>query len=80
MLLALVTTLESLSKSLLRLLFVVILGVGGWFGYSYYSGEKGQIKELGQQLEARHREVAKLTEEVKDKSATSSGCKSPIAS
>ncbi len=67
MLLAIVTTLESLSKSLLRVSFVVILGVSSWFGYSYYSGEKGQIKELGQQLEARQREVATLTEGMKAK-------------
>jgi hypothetical protein len=45
----------------------VILGVGGWFGYSYYSGGKRQLEELGQQLEARHREVAALTETVKAK-------------
>jgi hypothetical protein len=61
--------------------FVVILGVAGWFGYSYYSGGKHQleelnqqlearhrqVEELGQQLEARHREVATLTEAVKTK-------------
>ena len=66
-LLKLVTTLESLSKSLLRVSFLVILGVGGWFGYSYYSAGNRQIEELGQQLEARHREVAVLTEEMKAK-------------
>ena len=46
---------------------MAILGVGGWFGYSYYSGGKHQLEELNQQLEARHQEVAKLTDEVKAK-------------
>jgi hypothetical protein len=45
----------------------VIVGVGGWFGYSYYSSGKREITELGQQLETRHREVVALTEEAKAK-------------
>ena len=63
----LVTTLDSLSRSFLRLSFVVIVGVGGWFGYSYYSAGKREIEELGQQLETRQREVVSLTEEAKAK-------------
>jgi hypothetical protein len=55
-LLTIVTTLESFSKSLLRLSLVAILAVGGWFGYGYYS----QIDELRQQLEAKEREVQRL--------------------
>jgi hypothetical protein len=66
-LLKFITTLDSLSRSLVRVLFVVILGVGGWFGYSYYSAGKRETAELVQQLEARHREVLALTEEVKAK-------------
>ena len=65
--LALVTTLDSLSRSLLRLSFVAIVGVGGWFGYSYYSAGKRDIEELGQRLETRQREVVSLTEEAKVK-------------
>jgi hypothetical protein len=66
-LLTLVTSLDSLSRSFLRVSFIVILGVGGWLGYSYYSAGNRQIEELGQQLEARHREVAALTEGMKAK-------------
>ncbi len=65
--LALVTTLDSLSRSLLRLSFVAIVGVGGWFGYGYYSAGNREIAELGQQLETRQREVVTLTEEAKAK-------------
>jgi hypothetical protein len=60
-----VTTLDSLSRSLLRVSFVAILGAGGWLGYSYYVAGNRQIEELGQQLEARHQEVAALTEGMK---------------
>jgi hypothetical protein len=45
----------------------VILGVGSWFGYSYYSAGNRQLEELGQKLEARQREVAALTEAGKAK-------------
>ena len=66
-LLALVTSLDSLSRSLLRMSFVAIVGVGGWLGYGYYSAGKREIAELGQQLETRQREVVSLTEETKAK-------------
>ena len=65
--LKLVTTLDSLSRSLLRASFVVLLGAGGWLGYSYYSARNRQIEELGQQLDARQREIVALTEGMKAK-------------
>ncbi len=65
-LLKLITTLDSLSKSLLRVALVAIVGFGGWLGYSYHSGRR-ESAELTQQLDARQHEILALTEAAKVK-------------
>ena len=64
--LKLITTLDSLSKSLLRVALVAIVGFGGWLGYSYHSGRR-ESAELTQQLDARQHEILALTEAAKVK-------------
>jgi hypothetical protein len=65
-LLKLVTIFESVSKSLLRVLFIAVVAVGGWLGYSYHNGRR-ETAELSQQLENRQREILALKEEAKAK-------------
>jgi hypothetical protein len=50
---AIVAPLESLTKSLLRAAVVLLLGAGGWLGYSLYSARDRVVEELSQQLDAR---------------------------